>query len=91
MWAACCAIQLSSQPQASQVEEEEGPGFSSLGGKELRFPRARVLSSDEMGCGAHKSPSYTAADLLGKRAAGPGEGAWARTTLRQVPTVLWNL
>lgn len=71
----------SSQPQASQVEEE-GPGFSSLGGKELRFPRARVLSSDEMGCGAHKSPSYTAADLLWKRAAGPGEGKLARPPWR---------
>ena len=73
MWAACCAIQLSSQPQASQGEEEEGPGFSSQGGKELRCPRASLLSSDEMGCGAHKSPSYTAANQLGKRAAGLGK------------------
>lgn len=69
-----------------QGEEEEGPGFSSQGGKELRCPRAKLLSSDETGFGVHKSPSYEVADLLGKRAAGPGEGAWARTPLGQVPT-----
>lgn len=91
MWAALCSIQRPRQSQTLQGEEEEGPGFSSQGGKELRCPRAKPLSSDETGFGAHKSPSYKVADLLGKRAVGPGEGAWARTTLQQVPTALWNL
>lgn len=53
----CCAIQLSRQLQASQGEEEEGPGFSSQGGKELRCTRAILLSSNETSFGAHKSPS----------------------------------
>lgn len=91
MWAALCSIQLPRQPQTLQGEEEEGPRFSSQGGKELRCLRAKLLSSYETGFGAHKSPSYKVANLLGKRAAGPGEGAWARTPLGQVPTVLWNL
>lgn len=65
--------------QDSVVREERSSGvlerYSSL-----LMRRALVLTS---------RPVNVAADLLGKTAAGPG--AWVRTTLGQVPTVLWNL